>query len=234
MIKRWLQRQRLESAISLNRQLAAPVDSICDFGAGDGELCKALARQNPAADIHCYEPTPHIRFEACDNLQALNNIEIHALVESMKASTMDRVFCLEVFEHLPAREYAQALSDIFDLLKPGGYAILGVPVETGIPALYKGLFRMTRRYGAFDANIKNIALALIGRPPTQRPVSETEAGISYLYDHMGFKHRDMKRQLCKHFNVIRQSASPFPWFGSWLMPEVYFVIQKVADKSSKA
>lgn len=67
---------------------------------------------------------------------------------------LNLVFCLEVFEHLPSEETTDALRQIYDLLRPDGKLIIGVPVEVGVPALYKVIFRMSRKYGGFDANIK--------------------------------------------------------------------------------
>ena len=41
-IKRWLQRRRLESAISFAGSSLKLGATICDFGAGNGELCKLI------------------------------------------------------------------------------------------------------------------------------------------------------------------------------------------------
>lgn len=225
-LKRWLQRLRLASAIDLSRQLPSQAKTICDFGAGDGELCKILARQYPSTRIFCYEPTLHILSEARENLALVESVVFYADIQKIEAASIDRLFCLEVFEHLTPGDSFEALEGIYELLKPGGIAIIGVPVETGIPAVYKGLFRMTRRYGAFDANITNIARAFVGNPPKNRPISETEPGIAYHYDHMGFRHHELKKVLSGKFKLLRHSTSPVSWVGAWLMPEIYFVVQK--------
>ena len=112
------------------------------------------------------------------------------------------------------------------MIKPEGMAIIGVPVEVGVPAIYKGIFRMIRRYGEFDANIKNVALSFFLRPPKNRPISEISPGFRYHYPHMGFDFRHLKEALRSYFTLYKVSASPFSTFGSWLMPEVNFVTKK--------
>jgi hypothetical protein len=47
----------------------------------------------------------------------------------------------------------------------GGHLIIGVPVEIGFPALYKGLFRMWRRFGAFEASWRDVWDCVAHRPP---------------------------------------------------------------------
>jgi hypothetical protein len=69
-----------------------------------------------------------------------------------------------------------AIAAIHRLLKPAGIAVIGVPHELFLPALFKGLFRASRRYGEFDAIPGNIFKALTGRPPLQRPVAEIHPG----------------------------------------------------------
>lgn len=150
---------------STSRFLPPTHEVICDFGAGNGELCKLLAEYYKNTKIICYEPTFDLLLEAHKNLKAIAQIELYQDIHNIAQGTLDAVYCLEVFEHLPPKEATEALESIRDLLKPGGMVIIGVPVEIGLPALYKGLFRMSRRYGTFDANVKNIALSFFRYPP---------------------------------------------------------------------
>ena len=62
-IKRWLQKYRLISAIDCYNPMQQP-EFICDFGAGNGELCKLLAEHYPDAKLTCYEPTTGLISEA--------------------------------------------------------------------------------------------------------------------------------------------------------------------------
>lgn len=225
--KQWLQRQRLVTAMKLcGEALENAPQTMCDFGAGNGELCKLLAARYQSAKLICYEPAPYLLSEARENLSAIARVEFWQDIQNVALGTLDVVFCLEVFEHLPPEETIQALQTISDLLKPDGIVILGVPVEVGVPALYKGLFRMSRRSGAFDANLKNIVSAFFYRPPGNRPTTEIAPGIRFHCEHIGFDFRRLKKALGSYFKLRRVSASPFAIFGSWLMPEVYFVASK--------
>jgi SAM-dependent methyltransferase len=225
-LKRWLQNQRLVSAINLYKCTEQNPSQLCDFGAGNGELCKLLAEEYQSSRIICYEPTPTLLSEAKQNLMALENVGFYQNIHNLQQETLDVVFCLEVFEHLPPEETLNALKEISNLLKPGGVLIIGVPVEIGFPALYKGVFRMTRRYGNFDANIKNVILSFIGRPPKNRPISEIAPGFKFYHPHTGFDFHQLEKTIKSYFNLNQVSASPFAILGSWLMPEVYFVAKK--------
>ncbi|WP_347888327.1 class I SAM-dependent methyltransferase [Nitrosomonas europaea] len=129
---------------------------ILDFGAGNGELCKLIALQFPKAKIVCYEPTPSLMAEAKENLADLPQISFCSDLEKISDGSVELIFCLEVFEHLPEKETKDALGQFDRLLTDNGNAVIGVPVEIGIPALYKGIFRMSRRFNTFDASIKNV------------------------------------------------------------------------------
>jgi SAM-dependent methyltransferase len=185
-----------------------------------------LAKHYPNAKLICYEPTPSLLSEAQNNLSTVAEVEFFQDIRSVALGTLDVVFCLEVFEHLPPEETTDALRQIYDLLKPEGTIIIGVPVEVGVPALYKGIFRMSRRYGSFDANIKNVGFAFLGYPPSDRPSSEITPGFKFHYEHMGFDFRRFKQILSNHFKLHKVSTSPIAAFGPWIMPEVYFVAEK--------
>jgi SAM-dependent methyltransferase len=225
-VKRFLQRRRLADALSLV-QSSVPPRTIIDFGAGDGELCRLLAGRFPESKIVCYEPTPSLRQEAAVLLSDVSSVVICASVDELSFAEADLLFCLEVFEHLPARQTEEALAAIRRLLAPDGIAVIGVPVEVHAPAIAKGLFRMTRRYGDFDANAKNILRAAAGRPPGGRPVIELSDGAPYHQPHLGFDHRRLRRQLDEHFAILRTVGSPAKHLPAWLNSEVYFVVRKL-------
>jgi SAM-dependent methyltransferase len=219
-IKRWLQRQRFVSASALYSPAQSP-SVICDFGAGNGEMCKVLAPRFPRARLICYEPSPTLLQEAKANLNAASNVVFMSRLDVVP-ETVDAVFCLEVFEHLPHQQTLGAFARIKDILKPQGVLIVGLPVEIGIPAIYRGLFRMVRRYGAFDATIEHVLLAAAGFPPANRPIVERIPGFPFFDSHMGFDHRVFRNALANHFEIVQEATSPFV-FGSWLMPEVNFM-----------
>ncbi len=225
-VKRWLQKQRLVSAIEAVQQSNCQPSVICDFGAGNGELCKLLSKSYPKASIVCYEPTPGLLDEAKENLKEIPNISFVQDVDGLKNESIDLLFSLEVFEHLPDQETKQAIKSIHNLLRSKGKLIIGVPIEIGIPAFYKDMFRMFRRFGAYDANLKNLLLSLIGSPPKNRPIREITPGFNYHFEHVGFDHRRLIKVLEGYFMAQGTTSGPFDIFGEWLMPEVYFTLEK--------
>ena len=195
LIKRWLQRRRFSDALAVLRD-ARPSDQfrILDFGAGDGELVRQMVGI-ACIEAAVYEPTPRLMAEAKEKLSSFDSVIFIDNLDSVDSGIFDYVFCLEVFEHLPEKETAKAITEIHRLLKPEGVAVVGVPHELFLPALFKGLFRMFRRYGDFDASPNNIFSAILGRPPSQRPVAEIFPGIPYHFHHFGFDYRALERIL---------------------------------------
>ena len=226
-VKRWLQRSRLVAATLIGAGSVNP-QCILDFGAGNGELCKRLALQFPNAKIVCYEPTPSLMAEALENLANLSQVQFCSDLSKVANGSIGLIFCLEVFEHLPSKETQNALEQFNRLLSGDGRAVIGVPIEIGFPALYKGIFRMSRRFGAFDASVKNVLLATMCAPPNERPMSDIAPGFAYHFAHMGFDYRKLQVLLQARFRLQKVSTSPLSIFGRWLNPEVNFLVQKAS------
>ena len=221
-VKSYLQRRRLRDALSvLDEDFAG---KILDFGGGSGELSRILAASFPRAHVFCYEPAPELLEEARWNLSGFENVVLVPSLDKLEGERFRYVFCLEVFEHLPRRETAQAIRAMRGLLARGGTAVVGVPNELFLPALVKGLFRMTQRYGEFDARPSNVLRAAAGRPPKKRPKREIAPGLPYHFHHMGFDHCGLRAKLSETFEVERQFASPGG--GELLGTEIYLVLRK--------
>jgi SAM-dependent methyltransferase len=227
-VKRWLQRQRLYSAIGAAAKKKDGVRFVLDFGSGSGELCKSLVDEYPNATIICYEPCSDLLAEARQQLAGLPRVAFYSSFSELPKGCVDVLFCLEVFEHIPLKERANALNQIDELIKPEAEVIFGVPVEVGLPALYKGLFRMTRRFGAFDASPINVLRASIGFPPKNRPLGLLPPDVEVHHEHLGFDHRVFRRHISARFSRTKASASPFRILGTWFNPEAYFVVKKRA------
>jgi SAM-dependent methyltransferase len=225
-LKRWLQRHRFSDALKVLR-IARPGHRlrILDFGAGGGELARQLAGV-ASIEVSVYEPTPFLMAEAKEKLDGLDSGAFLDSLDSVESGIFDYVFCLEVFEHLPEKETAQAIAEIHRLLKLDGIAVVGVPHELFLPALLKGIFRMWRRYGDFDGRPKGILAAVMGRPPRQRPIGDISPGLAYHFHHLGFDYRALDQMLRGHFQVTKKWFSPFPALGAALNSEVYFMLRK--------
>ena len=222
IIKRWLQRKRLTTSLRLIDPEFRPA-CIVDYGAGNGEIIKTLAVLYPDAQIICFEPTRNLMEEARKNLTGIPNVVFTETVETIAASSVDLLFCLEVFEHLPSKETRDAFNVFKRVLSDRGKVVVGLPVEVGIPSLYKGIFRMVRRYGAYDATIGNVLRSFAYLPPNERPCSEIAPGFGYYFDHMGFDYRAFKSELSKHFLIDEVKGGPFPALGAVFNPEINFL-----------
>lgn len=226
-IKRWLQRRRFDDALkALDRAAPAPAPlKVMDYGAGNGELIRQLAELRPI-EATVFEPTPTLMKEARQHLAHLDAVSFCRTPTEAPGDHFDYVFCLEVFEHLPPEQTEQALAQIQRLLKPTGVAVIGVPHELFVPALIKGAFRMSRRFGAFDARPRNILAAFRGKPPTERPTTEIAPGQAYHSHHLGFDYRRLESQFRPYFRREARWFSPFPLLGSSLNSEVYYLLKK--------
>ena len=225
-VKRWLQGRRFSDALRIwKKPRYDELLHILDFGGGNGELLRQL-EVSPPIYATLYEPTPSLMAEAKQRLSSSDSVAFIESTTVLHDETYDYVFCLEVFEHLPGKETVQALAEIQRLLKPGGLVVIGVPIEIYFPALVKGIFRISRRYGEFDATLGNVFSAVIGQPPSQRPTTEIAIGFNYHFPHLGFDFRCLQRQIAKSFLIKKRWFSPFPIFGSMLNSEVYYLLQK--------
>jgi SAM-dependent methyltransferase len=164
-----------------------------------------------------------MREEAISNLENFPGVKIIGNVCDLPPATFDIIFCLEVFEHLPPPETEAAIDNIAQILKPNGYACIGVPNEIYIPALIKGLFRISRRYGAYDANWTNLIAATLGNPPKNRPVNKIQEKLFLHYHHMGFDFRTFKNNINQKFTIEKIWGSPMTNLPAILNFEVYFL-----------
>ena len=230
-VKRWIQKRRYYDALrawekpQLNEQV-----QVLDYGGGNGELLQRLA-DTPAVRATLYEPTASLMIEAKQMLSGREFVTFTECVTDLEDGTYDFVFCLEVLEHLPEKETVQALAEIRRLLKPGGLAVIGVPVEICFPALVKGLFRMSRRYGEFDATPGNVFAAMLGQAPSNRPTAQITPGFNYHFHHLGFDFRRLQRQIAETFTIKKRWFSPVPVFAGVLNSEVYYLLQKARQDS---
>jgi len=225
-IKRFIQERRFADAMQLfPTSLCASATTIVDFGAGNGELSRRLSAEHPGSSIVCYEPGELLQ-ESKGAVGNISNVIVIENSEDIASESADVVYCLEVFEHLPNIERHAALDEIHRILKIGGWAIIGVPIEIGPPALAKGLFRMTRRRGEFDATAGNIVKSTLGRGYDVRPTIEIAAGLHYHPHHTGFDYRSLRSEIAAQFTLRQQRCSPFPLLGPWLNSEIYLVASK--------
>lgn len=232
-IKRWLQHSRLRSAIKGAIPYLNCSQIICDFGSGNGELLKHLRQSGINSKLVCYEPTPQPHDEAKLNLAKFSDVDFYSRTQDIPEGSIDILFCLEVFEHLPQKEMEEAIKAINRVTTDKPCIIFGVPVEIRFPALYKGLFRRFRRRGSFDTNLRNIIACFKGSPPKPRPILEITPGFDYHFEHTGFDYRDFALKLSEEYEVKNVFCSPFSCLGPSTMPEIYFLVTKLDANTTR-
>ncbi len=226
-LKRRLQSIRLRHSLRAMQEAATDFSgNILDFGAGNGEWAKRAATIFPKGKFHCYEPTPGYFTQVRENVDGLKNIVPVSDLKQIDRLRFSYIFALEVFEHLPQKETDRALVGISRLLDKNGRVIFGVPNEIYLAALFKGIFRMTRRFGEIDASPRNILQATLGRPLRERPVESLADGVNYIFRHIGFDYRAFEKAVQKQFNIINRYGSPFPSLPLSVNSEVFFVCKK--------
>ena len=180
----------------------------------------------PNSLIYAFEPAEELMEQAIENVESVNNIKVIGSLEEVSTFHFDFIFCLEVFEHLPDKEFQKAFQNINRLSNDKTIIIIGVPVEIFLPALIKGIFRLTRRLGDVDARPVNILKSFAGVPPLNRPISSISNNIPYIIRHMGFDYRTFQKKLRDKFNIIKSYGSPISWFPNTLNFEVFYVCKK--------
>jgi Methyltransferase domain. len=224
-IKRWLQNRRLDDAlVPLRHHDAQSSASALDFGGGDAELSRRFLERFPQGSAACYEPSDKIRTEATA-VGASTRVQVVSDLAELAGRRFEIVTCCEVFEHLPPEQTALALEQIRSLLTASGVLVIGVPNEIYLVGLLKGLFRMTRRFGAYDARWDTVISSALGRPKANRPVLDIE-GMPFIYPHTGFDFRALKRKVREAgYQVTDTYGSPFRMGPSFINSEVYLVLK---------
>jgi SAM-dependent methyltransferase len=143
----------------------------------------------------------------------------------------DLIYCLEVLEHLPGRETRQLVEQIWKAASPLSRVVFSVPNELHLAAVMKGLFRIARRYGSFDATGGHVCQAALGRPPLRRPLSRLGAGNRYYFHHLGFDHRRLARRLNERFVIEQRYGSPFVNLPLASNAELFYVCRKRCESA---
>ncbi|MGD0880648.1 MAG: class I SAM-dependent methyltransferase [Acidimicrobiales bacterium] len=245
VVKRWLQNRRLDDALwHVDIEHGSGFGGrMLDFGGGDGALCRRFLSRFPDASVVSYDPSATMLEQAVAGVQAPANqtTETTETTESNQANqanqavgsttslesgSFDVITCCEVVEHLPAAQIDEALEEIFRLLAPTGLLVLGVPNELYLMALGKGVFRLIRRSGEYDARWDTILPAAKGHPREDRPVHDID-GLPFIYPHTGFDYRTTLADLRRHgFQVVGSHGSPIRRGPRFVNTELYLVCRK--------
>jgi 2-polyprenyl-3-methyl-5-hydroxy-6-metoxy-1,4-benzoquinol methylase len=124
----WLFWQRLHTAMNYIEK-HAPYASVLDFGCGSGVMLAFLAklsRQVVATDIDLV-PLQRVKkyIPLAENIQVLDANQ--TAISRLPANSFDLVNALDVLEHV--NDLPRTLSELLNLLKPGGRLVVSGPTE---------------------------------------------------------------------------------------------------------
>lgn len=129
----------------LARRLAGVPETVLDVGGGDGFAATIVLSGIRTARYVCLDLDPVAR--APEGLPASGGrIRGSATHLSVRANACDLVLCLELLEHLDDPDVATR--EIARVLRPGGHALIAVPVDSRLwRAVLHGVQWLKRRLG---------------------------------------------------------------------------------------
>lgn len=124
----WLFWQRLHTAMNYIEN-HAPYEKVLDFGCGSGVMLTFLAKHSQqvvATDIDLV-PLERVKkyISLAENIQVLDANQVS--ISRLLAKTFDLINALDVLEHVD--DLPHTLSELLNLLKPGGRLVVSGPTE---------------------------------------------------------------------------------------------------------
>lgn len=221
-LKRRLHRQRFGQA--LKRLNLKGKEKFLDYGTGDGYFLRLIAKYYPKADLSGFEPYS-VKYQQLKKDFKDSPIKIYSAIKDMENRKFDRIACLDTAEHLSDEDLEKLLAITCNLLDDRGLIIFTVPIEIGLPALFKYAYRKARRPAYDNLNFTNYLKSIFGLR-IERKVSRLEGNLDYIFSHVGFDHRHFEAVLKRFFLIKEKTGYPFPRLGAVLNNTLYYVCQK--------
>ncbi len=122
------------SVLGLKRRLGSWLDVkgrvVLDLGSGTGELCKCALDAGAASAIGVNLSAEEIEFAQARCGATFVQSEIEEYLRSAQEASVDRVFALNILEHLGKDQLIGVLEGVRRVLKPGGALVVMVPNAT--------------------------------------------------------------------------------------------------------
>lgn len=130
-VQGYFMRKRLEMALSLMKD--KKVDRILDVGYGGGTFMPTLTRLGK--ELHGIDTLPNPK--DVEKILRKQNVKAKLITGSIfktpyKKDYFDTVVCISVLEHFTKKQLSLAVNEMYRILKPGGYLIMGFPVKNPI------------------------------------------------------------------------------------------------------
>jgi 2-polyprenyl-3-methyl-5-hydroxy-6-metoxy-1,4-benzoquinol methylase len=218
-LKRFSHLKRFKKAI----ELVAPKggDKILDYGCSDGYLLELL--KSKCLNLKAYGYDPLWFYYKINKKKPNRNRGIFFTdnLDTLKRGAFNKITCLEVLEHLEESSTRNCLSNIKKLLSRNGTAIISVPIETGFSSLFKNTVRKILNEAHENTNVITIVKSLLMLPIKRR------GDGSYILSHIGFDYKRLERSFAETgFKIVRKTFSPFPFLGSFINSQVFYVLRE--------
>lgn len=127
-IQGYFMRKRLELALSLME--GKKVDKILDVGYGGGTFMPTLAHLSK--ELYGIDTLPNPK--DVEKMLRKQNIKAKLITGSIfktpyKKAYFDTIVCVSVLEHFKKEELYSSINEMYRILKPGGYLIMGFPTK---------------------------------------------------------------------------------------------------------
>ena len=124
----WLFSQRLRTAMNYIEKYA-PYENVLDFGCGSGVMLSFLAKHSQRVTAMDIDLVPLDRVKKyiplAENIRVLDANQVS--ISRMTPKSFDLINALDVLEHVD--DLRGTLSDLVNLLKPGGRLVISGPTE---------------------------------------------------------------------------------------------------------
>jgi SAM-dependent methyltransferase len=174
----------------------------------------------PAEHLVGFEPDADMFHEAVRVTRGTGITIIKAL-DSLDSGAFSTITCLETVEHLVDKELDALFTNIKRLLAHDGQVVISVPIETGVPALLKNVFRILRGHVPDNLTFRYFWRMVCGASIPRSTPERREHG-QYIYSHMGFNHCQFEETLKKHVRIKDIRYSPLAVAGSMLNNTVLY------------
>jgi SAM-dependent methyltransferase len=216
-LKRWLHNRRFDEALALLDLHKS--DFFLDYGCGDAHLLDLCLKLLPPPNLYGFEPANIMYDEALNTIGEKGITLVTNISELQKSFT--KISCLETCEHLVHDDLISLLINIRTLLAHNGRVVFSVPIEIGIPALFKNLFRFIK-----NRDYDNLSFIKYSRTifclPVPRNTDQTLGNIPYIYSHIGFNHNTFESTVKTYFTIESKHCSPIHFLGPAFNNTIYY------------
>lgn len=232
----WSHRRRFEIGTELGREFAG--QRVLDYGCGDGTFLAMLLASGSAPAIAVGSELQRSTVHECQSRLGAPNLRFVLVDDLEDTGTFEGIFCMEVLEHVV--EPDAILQRLERRLAPNGKLLISVPVEIGLPLLFKqtvrrvaGWFHIGDYPGIHPYTAAEIIAGVFAgsRQHIQRPTDTNEWGLTFP-DHKGFNWRAFQGVLARRFEIDRIIGSPISWLPPQFGSQVWFVLRKKSAPSN--